>query len=114
MTQMMVSYLKRKYEGMTVVRAKEVVNEVSHWKMYSRVRILCGSGVQTASAYLNLNGQRTRTPVTRPSHFVAAEMDADEDKADVHYGRILRLMEFDLTRTGGAKLQGRFGKGDIK
>ena len=106
MKQMMVSYLTRKYEGMTVVRAKEVVNEFTHWKMYSRVRILCGSGVQTASTYWTLNGQRTRTPGTRPSHFVAAEMDADEDKADVYYGRILRLMEFDLRRTGGSEVAG--------
>ena len=88
---------------MTVVRAKEVVNKVMHWKMYSRVRILCGSGVLTAWAYWNLNGQHTRTPGTRPFHFVAAEMDADEDKAHVCYGRILRLMEFDLMRTGGSE-----------
>ena len=83
MKHMKVSYLTRKYEGMKVMRAKEVAKEVAHWKMYSGVMTLCGSGVQTASANWTSNGQRTGTSGTRPSHFVAVEMDAEEHKANV-------------------------------
>lgn len=94
-------YLLRKYEGVSVDAVKNLTNDIRDWKGYSRVKFLCGSGIQIAGTFWNLVEETKRNPMNRPQEFVAVEMDATETEADVYYGRILRLMEIDLRPPNG-------------
>ena len=64
------------------------------------MRYICGSGTSVAGAFGTLHGTKPRKPENRPMHFVAVEMEETESSADVYYGRILRILEFDLSGIG--------------
>ena len=95
--QTLVNYFLRMFDGMPLQGAKDIAATVTNWTLHSRLRFLCGSRVQSATAYWSLIGRNVRTAYMRPSHFVAVEMDTNGAAADVYYGRVLRMMEFDLT-----------------
>ena len=90
--RLLTKYLIRKYEGMTVREAQAISNDdhVCRFWGKSRFRRNGTHEMQTASVFSD-------SARGRPSCYIAAEMDEAESKADVYYGQLFHLLEFDLT-----------------
>lgn len=91
------SYFLRKYDGMTGKEAQAILDGVDNCVVQPRVRFLCGSDTQTASSYYCLrdwNGSDGSSRI-RASWHVACEMEVGGMLA-VYYGRVLKLVEFEV------------------
>lgn len=92
---MIASYLMRKHSEVVTISAQLLSNSIEYLTIWSRVRFLCGSDFQTASSELPFS-ESGDCRVIRPAWYVSVEMNTTENSADVYYGKIQRLIEFDL------------------
>lgn len=94
--RMLVQYFVRKYNTITYKEGKTIVNSMILCKSWQRVRFICGSTTQTAKVAFPLHVPPAVRRRTRASCYIAAEMDATELSADVYYGKLLRLLSFEI------------------
>ena len=63
-----------------------------------RVKFIVGSETQTSAASLALDGRHKKETSNLPSCYVAVEMEGEDSPVnDVWYGRVLRLVTFDMS-----------------
>ena len=88
------NYLMRKYDGMDLREAKNIVKEINEYVSWPKVRFRSDGSdrIDTASVASFKNR-------VRPSNFVAVVMDRTDTSADVYYGTLMRLFEFEICIT---------------
>lgn len=94
---LIASYLHRKFDSVNVDDANQITASVDFCRFSSRVRFISQSQTQTASLYKS-SGK------SRPSHFVAVEMDEMDHNADVYYRRLMQLITFELLVDSGEEI----------
>ncbi|CAN8067189.1 unnamed protein product [Agarophyton chilense] len=94
---LLVSYLCRNNDGLSEHEAKKIIVRIKLCTFWARVRFLVSEEMHTASAYLNMGTIELIKLGNRANYFVAVEIDDDETSSDIYYGRVLRLLEMDIT-----------------
>ena len=103
LVELIGSYFVRKHahEGLHPNLARLIARKVETVTLWSRLKFICGSDIQIASSAKPVDVTLHRQELTRPSFYVSVEMDANESTIDVYYGKVLRMMEFNVDVDGG-------------
>lgn len=94
--KLLVSYFVRKYEGIELSEARELVKCISQLESFDRVRYVVGADVEDAGVF---SAKRHQEPVhgrwPRADYYELAET-GEGDEPDNFFGRLLKLFKFCL------------------
>ena len=91
------SYLHRKFEILNLDIAEKICCCITMCRFSSRMRFISDTDSQVAYVY-------KENSTSRPSHFIAVEIEVTDIGADVYYWRLMQLVTFELESgfVGGA------------
>ena len=90
------NYFWRKYEGMTSLEADEILATIDACTFRPRLRIISGTQTEDVTTFYDLKQWEMTSFRDRASCLVAADLEGTTGSCDIHYSRVLKLVQFEL------------------